>query len=202
MFGRRPEAVPLVGGDSSINGPTSPLSGSSGASGASQQFYFLQQQGGVENGAVQRSLEPEQNTTEGGGRGWWPFGWGRGGVTAVAPFIRPRKVPVKIEPKVFFANERTFLAWLHMSVTLASISIAIIAFAEHNEWSQVYGLLILPVAILFCMYALYNFLRRSSMIRRRDPGPYDDALGPSFLALILMVSIILNFSVKIYDMYT
>lgn len=40
---------------------------------------------------------------------------------------KPRKVPVKIEPKVFFANERTFLAWLHMSITLASISIAIIA---------------------------------------------------------------------------
>ena len=40
---------------------------------------------------------------------------------------KPRKVPVKVEPKVFFANERTFLAWLHMSVTLASISIAIVA---------------------------------------------------------------------------
>ena len=40
---------------------------------------------------------------------------------------KTRSVPVKIEPKVFFANERTFLAWLHMSVTLASISIAIVA---------------------------------------------------------------------------
>jgi len=41
--------------------------------------------------------------------------------------MKPRMVPVKVEPKVFFANERTFLAWLHMSVTLASISIAIVA---------------------------------------------------------------------------
>ena len=40
---------------------------------------------------------------------------------------KTRAVPVKIEPKVFFANERTFLAWLHMAVTLASISIAIVA---------------------------------------------------------------------------
>ena len=31
---------------------------------------------------------------------------------------KTRKVPTKVEPKVFFANERTFLAWLHMSVTL------------------------------------------------------------------------------------
>lgn len=41
--------------------------------------------------------------------------------------IKPRKIPIKVEPKVFFANERTFLAWLHMSVTLASISIAIVS---------------------------------------------------------------------------
>ena len=40
---------------------------------------------------------------------------------------KPRSIPVKIEPKVFFANERTYLAWLHMSVTLASISVAIVA---------------------------------------------------------------------------
>lgn len=40
---------------------------------------------------------------------------------------KQRKVPVKVEPKVFFANERTFLAWLHMSITLASIAVAIVA---------------------------------------------------------------------------
>ncbi len=25
--------------------------------------------------------------------------------------LKPRKVPVKVEPKVFFSNERTFIAW-------------------------------------------------------------------------------------------
>lgn len=41
--------------------------------------------------------------------------------------LKTRMVPVKVEPKVFFANERTFLAWLHMSVTLAAISVGIVA---------------------------------------------------------------------------
>jgi hypothetical protein len=45
-----------------------------------------------------------------------------------------RKVPIKVEPKVFFANERTFLAWLHMAMTLGGVSLAICAFAEENEW--------------------------------------------------------------------
>jgi uncharacterized membrane protein YidH (DUF202 family) len=82
-----------------------------------------------------------------------------------------RKVPTKVEPKVFFANERTFLAWLHMSVTLSSISLAIVAFAEANEFSQIYGLMLMPVAIAFCCYSLYMYMKRSSMIRQRHPGP-------------------------------
>ena len=44
----------------------------------------------------------------------------------IAP-VHVRKVPVKVEPKVFFANERTFLAWIHMSLTMASISVGIVA---------------------------------------------------------------------------
>ena len=48
-----------------------------------------------------------------------------------------------------------------MSVTLASISVAILAFADHNEFSQVYGFIILPVAIAFCIYALRTYVRRS-----------------------------------------
>lgn len=119
-----------------------------------------------------------------------------------APLVKPRKVPVKVEPKVFFANERTFLAWLHMSVTLASISIAIVAFAEANEWSQLYGIMLMPVAIAFCFYSLWMFVKRAGMIRRKDPGPYEDKMGPIVLASLLALSILMNFGVKIYDYAT
>ncbi len=51
----------------------------------------------------------------------------RDGYQLINSTPKARMVPVKVEPKVFFANERTFLAWLHMSVTLASISVAIVA---------------------------------------------------------------------------
>ncbi len=40
-----------------------------------------------------------------------------------------RTTLMRIEPKTFFANERTFLAWLHMAVTLGSISAALLGFA-------------------------------------------------------------------------
>jgi uncharacterized membrane protein YidH (DUF202 family) len=119
--------------------------------------------------------------------------------SSAASQIKPRKLPIKVEPKVFFANERTFLAWLHMSVTLASISVAIVAFAEQNEWSQIYGLMLMPVAIAFCGYSLYVYIKRAAMIRRKDPGPYEDKMGPIVLATMLGVAIIGNFVVKIFD---
>jgi hypothetical protein len=74
----------------------------------------------------------------------------------VGTLVRERKVPVKVEPKVFFANERTFLQWLHASLFLAGASVAIVAFADSNPWSQLYGITLLPVAFAFILYSMYQ----------------------------------------------
>jgi len=34
------------------------------------------------------------------------------------------------------------------------------SFADHNEFSQIYGFIVLPVAIAFCIYALRTYIRR------------------------------------------
>jgi hypothetical protein len=72
--------------------------------------------------------------------------------------LKQRKAPIKIEPKVFFANERTFLAWMHISIILAGASIAILAFSgsSENPGSQLYGVVMLPVAIAFIIYSMYQ----------------------------------------------
>ena len=40
-----------------------------------------------------------------------------------------RTTPMRIEPKTFFANERTFLTWLHMAVTVGTIAAALLGFS-------------------------------------------------------------------------
>lgn len=74
----------------------------------------------------------------------------------IGSMVINRKVPVKVDPKVFFANERTFLAWLHVSTILAGASVAIVAFSEHSAASadQLYGVILLPVSIAFIVYAM------------------------------------------------
>ena len=143
-----------------------------------KNFYFLSKATPQEKGSAGDDTNVELNVTGGAQSN----GEDSSAFSYLTGFFRPkgyqaigiskiRKVPTKVEPKVFFANERTFLAWLHMSVTLSSISVAIVAFAEANEFSQVYGLMLMPVAIAFCCYSLYMYMKRSSMIRQRHPGP-------------------------------
>lgn len=45
----------------------------------------------------------------------------------------PRITAQKVEPKLFFANERTFIKWLHMAVILTSISIGVLAFSSSTS---------------------------------------------------------------------
>lgn len=42
--------------------------------------------------------------------------------------------------------------------------------------------------------------RRSKLIRAAAPGPYEDIVGPSVLAVVLICSIIAQFSIKLYSM--
>ena len=57
------------------------------------------------------------------------FDWYFNSRKAKDPPPMARTTPMRIEPKTFFANERTFLSWLHMAVTIGSIAAALLGFA-------------------------------------------------------------------------
>jgi uncharacterized membrane protein YidH (DUF202 family) len=110
----------------------------------------------------------------------------------------------KIEPKVFFANERTFLHWLHHGVILSSIASGILAFSKENDdtWAEWYALLLLPLSLGFCVYALHVFLWRADRIKSRIPGRWDDPVGPLLLGSLIVLVLASNFCIKIYEIAT
>ena len=108
----------------------------------------------------------------------------------------------KVEPKVFFANERTFLHWLHMGVLLSGVASGVLAFAANDAIIQFYGILLLPVALGFCVYALHTFLWRAERIKLRVPGRWDDPLGPVVIAVVLCAVLTLNFFMRLFDLMT
>ena len=99
-------------------------------------------------------------------------------------------VPVRVEPKVFFANERTFLSWIHFSIFLGGIATALVGLGNHT--ARISGYLFGAVSVLFTAYALYLYQWRADRIRQRDPGPYDDRIGPVVIVIVFMVAMLVN----------
>mmetsp|Transcript_13791 Transcript_13791/g.19766 ORF Transcript_13791/g.19766 Transcript_13791/m.19766 type:complete len:140 (+) Transcript_13791:106-525(+) len=122
------------------------------------------------------------------------------GSTPSIPSHLIKKRNLHIEPKVPFANERTFLAWMQWATFLAGASAAFASFSDvkHDPLTQIIGLLIIPFAIGIIIHALDQFLKRSEMIKLGDnTDNFVDKQGPVILSTILMISLVSTFIIKI-----
>lgn len=119
----------------------------------------------------------------------------------VGSLLLQRKVPVKVDPKTYFANERTLLLWLHSSLWLFAGASTIIKYSNEDPLAEIYGVMLLPIALAFTCYAIWQHARRIKMIRVKHPGPYEDLLGPALLAVALMTAIVAQFSLKLYSVW-
>eukprot|EP01025_Chloroclados_australasicus_P065613 TRINITY_DN893_c0_g1_i1.p3 TRINITY_DN893_c0_g1~~TRINITY_DN893_c0_g1_i1.p3 ORF type:complete len:229 (+),score=9.48 TRINITY_DN893_c0_g1_i1:103-687(+) len=107
----------------------------------------------------------------------------------------------RIEPKVFFANERTFLSWLNIAILLVFVSLSLIAVQFYAGSSvkdcndleiycragQIAGLITAPMAFIIMAYALVTYRKRTFQILRRDMVRIDDQCGPTVLTILLIV---------------
>jgi uncharacterized membrane protein YidH (DUF202 family) len=98
-------------------------------------------------------------------------------------------VPQKIDPKTFFANERTFLKWLSIAVMIGLMSLTLLNFSDtSSDGAELAGLVLLPVSIIFMVYSLFIFRSRANKIYMREPMRYDDTKGPTMLVIVLAIS--------------
>ena len=120
-------------------------------------------------------------------------------------------VPQRIEPKSFFANERTFLSWLNMSITLGSIATALLGYSGTMARSTMRGnftdftvdilsLILLPLAVMLAMYALFVFFWRAGAIQGKRVEQFDDPKGPLVLAGCLILALTAMFFINLVDL--
>ncbi|KAI9273391.1 VTC domain-containing protein [Helicostylum pulchrum] len=99
---------------------------------------------------------------------------------------------VKIEPKVFFANERTFISWLQFCALLLTVALNLLNFGDHM--SKVCGAIFLFIAMLLALYALARFQYRAWQLRTpTQTGRFDDIYGPAVLCVLVVAALIINF---------
>jgi len=104
-------------------------------------------------------------------------------------------LPVRVEPKVFFANERTFLSWLNFSVILGGLAVGLLNFGN-DKVGKISAAMFTIVAMAIMVYALTTYHWRANAIRKRGSGPYDDRIGPTVLCISLLAAIIVNFVLR------
>ncbi|KAF8057149.1 VTC4 [Scenedesmus sp. PABB004] len=148
-------------------------------------------------------------------RGFVKRGFGGGGqegpgflMRLLGPSAKPAAMAgtmMRAEPKTFFANERTYLSWLHMAVTLGSIAAALLGFSSSGgkglsgHLVEIIALLLLPVAIGMCGYAIFIFKWRSDMIAKKRPQHFDDRLGPLGLCAAVVAALFAILVVSFVD---
>ena len=104
-------------------------------------------------------------------------------------------LPTRVEPKVFFANERTFLSWLNFTVILGGLAVGLLNFGD--KVGKISAGLFTFVAMMAMIYALFTFHWRARSIRMRGQGGFDDRLGPTVLTLALFAAVIVNFVLRV-----
>ncbi|KAH0843190.1 vacuolar transporter chaperone 1 [Fonsecaea monophora] len=106
-------------------------------------------------------------------------------------------LPTRVEPKVFFANERTFLSWLNFTVILGGLAVGLLNFGD--SVGRISAGLFTLVAMAAMIYALVTFHWRAKAIRVRGQGGFDDRIGPTVLAVALLAAVIVNFVLRVVE---
>ncbi|KAI9460751.1 hypothetical protein F5148DRAFT_1276731 [Russula earlei] len=120
----------------------------------------------------------------------------------VPPQVRvPKKTatPVRVEGKVWFANERTWVSYLNMSVLIGTLAIALFNASRDNiarNFAYVYA--VISVGILVYGYVVYQ--HRITLIRRRDPAHFDQIAGPVIISALLFFAVLANFILRVREL--
>ncbi|KAH9908075.1 VTC domain-containing protein [Xylariomycetidae sp. FL2044] len=100
---------------------------------------------------------------------------------------------LKIEPKVWLANERTFLKWQHICILLGSLALSLYAAAGENFVAECMGIAYVVIAIMAGVWGYVMLRQRRQMILERSGKDFDNVIGPLVVSLALMLALVLNF---------
>lgn len=117
------------------------------------------------------------------------------GVVKPTQLIR-QSGPVRVEAKVWLANERTFVRWLHVTTLLTAWTFTIYSSVKSSH----FPLLATNLAYIYFALSLFSgvwaytiYMKRLELIKARSGTHLDGIFGPLVLAGILMITLGLEF---------
>ncbi|KAG0141862.1 hypothetical protein CROQUDRAFT_67879 [Cronartium quercuum f. sp. fusiforme G11] len=111
---------------------------------------------------------------------------------------KSNQIPSKIEPKVWLANERTWLNWCRTGLLLGSFGVALVN-GSPSIGARILGVIYSIIALVTISYGWKVYQKRIKMIQDRFPGHFDELLAPVLIATALFIAILLNFIFRAID---
>lgn len=106
--------------------------------------------------------------------------------------------PVRVESKVWLANQRTFIKWQHVSILLATLSLGLYnAAGEDNDIARTLAIVYTCFALFAALWGWHMYEFRSKLIRQRSGRDLDNVLGPITVCIGLAMALVLNFGFKV-----
>lgn len=104
--------------------------------------------------------------------------------------------PIKVEAKVWLANERTFNRWLSVTSLLSALTFSIynsVKKAEFPQLATTMAYIYFALTIFTGIWSYVTYVKRLDVIRERSGKHLDSPLGPLLLATVLIVTLVINF---------
>ncbi|KAF7721091.1 vacuolar transporter chaperone [Apophysomyces ossiformis] len=115
----------------------------------------------------------------------------------IEPSLKKKKKgnkTVKVEPKAFFANERTFISWLQFCALLLTVALNLLNFGDNI--SRISGATFILVSAFMSLYALARYQYRGWTLRKQSNARYDDVYGPVILCVLIVMALLVNFYLR------
>lgn len=106
---------------------------------------------------------------------------------------------LKVEPKVWLANERTFLKWQHIAILQGTIAMALYSAAGKSLAAEIMGMVYVLIAAFAGLWGYYMLNVRRGMILERSGKDFDHMLGPMVISVALMAALVINFVLQVSD---
>lgn len=107
--------------------------------------------------------------------------------------VAPKR-PARVEPKSYFANERTFIQWISAALLLVTISVILLGIdselGETSNYARKSGIGVCAGAVMIVFYSTFVYFRRLHLLASGSSYGYIDHMGPFILAVSVCTGVV------------
>lgn len=87
------------------------------------------------------------------------------------------------------------MSWMNFAVIIGALGVGMLNFGDRP--AVISSFVFTGIAMITLVYALFTYHWRAKSIRMRGQSGFDDRFGPTFLAIVLVLAVIVNFVLRI-----